>query len=61
MEPAETYRRRAERAELACENFRDPQAKRLLREAAQRWRQLAQHAEAQKEQNDRRRGVTDTE
>ena len=45
MHPAETYRRRAERAERACENARTPDAKRLARTAAQRWRELAELAE----------------
>ena len=47
MHPAETYRRRAERAERACENARTPDAKRLARTAAQRWRELAELAERQ--------------
>ena len=47
MHPAETYRRRAERAERAFENARDPDAKRLARVAAQRWRQLAEVAQRQ--------------
>jgi hypothetical protein len=44
MHPPEEYRRRAERAERALESARDPEAKRLLREVAQRWRQLAEFA-----------------
>jgi hypothetical protein len=47
MLPAETYRRRAERAERACEQARTPEAKRLARTAAQRWRELAEVAERQ--------------
>jgi hypothetical protein len=45
MHPAETYRRRAERAERAYANARSPDAKRLARTAAQRWRELAELAE----------------
>jgi len=45
VDPAETYRRRAERAERACEEARTPEAKRLARTAAQRWRELAEVAE----------------
>ena len=45
MHPAETYRRRAERAERAFENARTPEAKRLARNAAQRWRELADVAQ----------------
>jgi hypothetical protein len=47
MHPAETYRRRAERAERAFENARDPEAKRFAHVAAQRWRQLAEFAQRQ--------------
>ena len=47
MHPAETYRRRAERAERAFENARNPEAKRLARIAAQRWRELAELAQRQ--------------
>ena len=47
MHPAETYRRRAERAQRTFENARDPKAKRLARVAAQRWRQLAEFAQRQ--------------
>jgi hypothetical protein len=47
MHPAETYRRKAERAERAFENARDPEAKRFARIAAQRWRQLAELAQRQ--------------
>jgi hypothetical protein len=47
MHPAETYRRRAERAERTFENARDPEAKRLARVAAQRWHQLAELAQRQ--------------
>jgi len=47
MHPAETYRRRAERAERAFENARSPEAKRLARIAAQRWRELAGLAQRQ--------------
>ena len=47
MHPAETYRRRAERAERAFENARDPEAKRFAQAAAQRWRELAEIAQRQ--------------
>ena len=47
MHPAETYRRRAERAERACVTARAPEAKRLARTAAQRWRELAELAQCQ--------------
>jgi hypothetical protein len=50
MHPAETYRRRAERAERACETARTPEAKRLARTAAQRWRELAELARRQEAQ-----------
>ena len=47
MHPAETYRRRAERAERDFENARDPEAKRFAQAAAQRWRELAELAQRQ--------------
>ena len=47
MHPAETYRRRAERAERDFENARDPKAKRFAQAAAQRWRELAELAQRQ--------------
>jgi hypothetical protein len=47
MHPAETYLRRAERAERAFENARTAEAKRLARTAAQRWRELAELAQRQ--------------
>ena len=47
MHPAETYRRRAERAERAFEHGRDPEAKRFAQAAAQRWRELAELAQRQ--------------
>ena len=47
MHPAETYRRRAEPAERAFENRRNPEAKRLARIAAQRWRELEKLAQRQ--------------
>ena len=47
MHPAETYRRRAERAERDFENARDPKAKRFAQVAAQRWRELAELAQHQ--------------
>ena len=47
MHPAETYRRRAEGAERAFENARDPEAKRFAQAAAQRWRELAELAQHQ--------------
>ena len=45
METAETYRQRAEAADSAAEAATDNEAKRILRSAAQRWRQLAEIAE----------------
>ena len=45
MHPAETYRRRAERAERAYANARTAEARRLAGTAAQRWRELAELAE----------------
>src|SRR4029079_192351 len=39
--------RRAERAARACENARDPNAKRFAQAAAQRWRELAELAQRQ--------------
>jgi hypothetical protein len=47
MHPAETYRRRAERAERAFENAPTPEAKRLARNVAQRWREFADVAQRQ--------------
>jgi len=47
MHPAETYRRRAERAERAFEKARNPEAKRLASIAAQRWRELVELAQRQ--------------
>jgi hypothetical protein len=45
LHPAETYRQRAEGAERAFENARDPEAKRFAQAAAQRWRALAELAQ----------------
>ena len=45
LHPAETYRRRAERAERHLENARDPKAKGFAQAAAQRWRALAELAQ----------------
>jgi hypothetical protein len=45
METAEKYRQRAEAADSAAEAATDNEAKRMLRSAAQRWRQLAEIAE----------------
>jgi hypothetical protein len=45
METPETYRQRAEAADSAAETAADNEAKRILRSAAQRWRQLAEIAE----------------
>ena len=45
METAEKYRQRAEAADSAAEVAIDDEAKRMLRSAAQRWRQLAEIAE----------------
>ena len=50
MHPAETYRRRAEGAERAFENARDPEAKRFAQAAAQRWRELAELAQRQEKE-----------
>jgi hypothetical protein len=36
------YRKRAERAQQAAENARDPQARRFMEISAQRWLQLAE-------------------
>jgi len=47
MHPAETYRRRAQRAKRFFENARNPEAKRLAGIAAQRWRELAELAQRQ--------------
>jgi hypothetical protein len=41
METPDTYRRRAEGAEHAAEAAADKEAKRILKLAAERWRQLA--------------------
>jgi hypothetical protein len=41
METPDTYRHRAESAERAAEAAADNEAKRILKSAAQRWRQLA--------------------
>jgi hypothetical protein len=53
MLPAETYRRRAERAERAFENARSPEGKRLARNAAQRWRELEELAQRQETEGPR--------
>jgi hypothetical protein len=42
MQTFDEYRKRAEEAEQAAEGARDAQAKRLLRNSAQRWWQLAE-------------------
>ena len=47
MDAAEIYWQRAENAGRAAETARDAEAKRLMREAAQRWRQLAEFAQRQ--------------
>jgi len=52
VHPAETYRRRAERAEREFENARDPKAKRLAEAAAQRWRVLAELAQRRETENE---------
>jgi len=44
MESPETYRSRAEATERAAEAAADEEAKRILRAAAQRWRQLEELA-----------------
>jgi hypothetical protein len=41
METPDTYRQRAEAAERAAQAAADKEAKRILKSAAQRWRQLA--------------------
>ena len=41
VETPDTYRRRAEAAERAAAAAADTEAKRILKSAAQRWRQLA--------------------
>ena len=56
MHPAETYRRRAERAERGFENARDPKAKRFAQAAAQRWRVLAELAQRQEDEQEKARG-----
>ena len=50
MDKAEVYRQRAEQADQAAGRAQDPKAKQLLRNAAQRWRELASLAAA-KEKN----------
>jgi hypothetical protein len=45
METAEKYRQRAEAVDSAAEAATDNEAKRILRSAAQRWRQLAEIVE----------------
>jgi hypothetical protein len=47
VDPTETYRRRVERAERTLENARNPEAKRLARIAAERWRKLAELSQRQ--------------
>jgi len=49
LETADTYLRRAEAAERAAEVATDETAKRMLKSAAQRWRQLAEIAERNKD------------
>jgi len=44
VESPETYRNRAEATERAAEAAADEEAKRILRAAAQRWRQLEELA-----------------
>jgi len=52
VENPETYRRRADTAAKPAENARDPEAKRILIEAAQRWRQLEEIAKRNQDQMD---------
>lgn len=47
MDAPKKYRQRAEAADRLVENCRDPQAKRFMQSAAERWRQLAELAERQ--------------
>ena len=47
MDAPKKYRQRAEAADRLVENCRDPQAKRFMQCAAERWRQLAELAERQ--------------
>ena len=60
MDTPETYRRRAEIADRAAEAAADDEARRILRSAAQRWRQLAEFAQrdlqGQKRQSSERLG-----
>jgi hypothetical protein len=53
METPDTYLRRAETAERAADASADDQAKRMLKSAAERWRQLAVIAERISEQEAR--------
>jgi hypothetical protein len=42
---AEEYRRKAEECDRLADEARDAEAKRMLKEAAQQWRQMASTAE----------------
>jgi hypothetical protein len=44
----DAYLRQAERAQQAANNARDPEARRLLKSAAERWWQVAKFAERKK-------------
>lgn len=48
VQPMDAYLRQAERAQQAADNARDPEARRLLKSAAERWWQLAKFAERKK-------------
>ena len=45
METPDTYRQRAEAADRAAEAAADDEARRILKSVAQRWRQLAEIAQ----------------
>ena len=47
MEKPDTYRERAEAADRAAEAAADDEARRILKSAAQRWRQMAELAEVE--------------
>jgi hypothetical protein len=53
METPDTYLRRAETADRAAQASADEQAKRMLKSAAERWRQLANIAQRISEQEAR--------
>jgi len=47
METPDTYRQRAEAADRAAEAAADDEARRILKSAAQRWRQMAELAQVE--------------